>query len=267
MRPNPLIPECPWLKLGPVSTETSGSSLGTGGMNTKLIAAELATGAGVATVICHGAKPHDLLTIATATPPPPDPSEPALLGPSMDAPQDLSRPLHTLFMPKAVPLSDRKFWIAHGLLPRGDVVVDAGAHRAIARDSGGRLLAAGVIRVSGGFMAGQAVRIWASRSHPGADKTIVDGTPLDDDSPAGSIADLRSSGTLVDVPKTDGPLGRSPSLTGLGELVEVGRGLANYHASEIDRIKGLKSSQIEAVLGHIDSEHVVDGIALLQARA
>ncbi|ORY72556.1 Aspartate/glutamate/uridylate kinase, partial [Leucosporidium creatinivorum] len=49
-----------------VSTATLGSSLGTGGMETKLIAAELATAAGCATVITLGSDPSRLLSIVQA---------------------------------------------------------------------------------------------------------------------------------------------------------------------------------------------------------
>jgi len=46
-----------------VSTATLGTSLGTGGMSTKLIAAELATAAGVTTVIMHSEKVHDIFEV------------------------------------------------------------------------------------------------------------------------------------------------------------------------------------------------------------
>jgi len=46
-----------------VSTATLGTSLGTGGMSTKLIAAELATAAGVTTVIMHSEKVHDIFAV------------------------------------------------------------------------------------------------------------------------------------------------------------------------------------------------------------
>ena len=46
-----------------VSTSTLGSSLGTGGMETKLIAAEIATGAGVTTVITSSKQPSTIVDI------------------------------------------------------------------------------------------------------------------------------------------------------------------------------------------------------------
>jgi len=47
--------------------------------------------------------------------------------------------------------------------------------------------------------------------------------------------------------------------------VDVGRGLANYNWQEIERIKGLKSSEIEQVLGYSESEHVVEAISSIRA--
>lgn len=61
-------------------------------------------------------------------------------------------------------VNSRKWWIAHGLHAAGTVVVDEGAYRAIGRrESGGRLLPAGVLRVEGPFAAHQCVRIVVRR--------------------------------------------------------------------------------------------------------
>ncbi|GAA5881554.1 hypothetical protein JCM3774_002022, partial [Rhodotorula dairenensis] len=188
-----------------VSTSTLGSSLGTGGMETKLIAAELATAAGCATVITLGSMPTRILTIVqnhaartapsspllgsvasplpaaqiTERPQDEGSSTPAALPgvefaaprPAVSSPLDETRPPYTLFTPKVSPLSSRRFWILHGLTPRGTVFVDEGAYRALTRGerdgggsgNGGRLLAAGVIRVEGAFAAGQAVRVCVLR--------------------------------------------------------------------------------------------------------
>jgi glutamate 5-kinase len=50
-----------------VSTATLGTSLGTGGMSTKLIAAELATAAGVTTFVMHSGKVSDIFQIIDET--------------------------------------------------------------------------------------------------------------------------------------------------------------------------------------------------------
>lgn len=106
-----------------VSTATLGSSLGTGGMETKLIAAELATGAGVATIITHGIRPSSILDIV---------SQPSTIS---DEDYLAKTPLHTLFLPMQIPLTDRRWWVLHGLKPRGKIIIDEGAYKAIARSS------------------------------------------------------------------------------------------------------------------------------------
>lgn len=172
-------------------------------METKLIAAELATAAGCATVITLGSMPTRILTIvqnhaartvpsspmlgssaslpqqdsSTTSREPREPSPSALPGvefaatPASQTTIDESHPPYTLFTPKVAPLTSRRFWILHGLTPRGTVFVDEGAYRALTRGerdgggsgNGGRLLAAGVLRVEGAFAAGQAVRVCVLR--------------------------------------------------------------------------------------------------------
>ncbi len=51
-----------------MSTSTLGSSLGTGGMSTKLIAAELATAAGVTAVVMHAAHVSDIFGVIETQP-------------------------------------------------------------------------------------------------------------------------------------------------------------------------------------------------------
>lgn len=48
--------------------------------------------------------------------------------------------------------------------------------------------------------------------------------------------------------------------------VEFARGLVNYRAADLDRVKGLKTAQIESVLGHKPSDEVVhrDNLAVLK---
>ena len=48
--------------------------------------------------------------------------------------------------------------------------------------------------------------------------------------------------------------------------VEFARGLSNFAAGDLDRVKGLKSGQIEAALGHKPSDEVVhhDNLAVLK---
>jgi glutamate 5-kinase len=118
-----------------------GSSLGTGGMATKLIAAELAIAAGVTTVITHGAKTKNIYEIIKA-----------------DQDETLLTPLHTRFVAKNNPLIDHKWWIHYGLHTAGTIYVDDGAARAIVEEFS-NLFAAGISGVKGHFVAQQAVEV------------------------------------------------------------------------------------------------------------
>ncbi|KAL1411892.1 Glutamate 5-kinase [Vanrija albida] len=320
-----------------VSTATFGTSLGTGGMSTKIIAAELATAAGVTTVVMNATKVSDIFGIIEGGP-----------GPSREA-DDASvshlenGPLCTRFLRHQTALKDRKWWIAHGLHAAGTVVIDEGAYRAIGRrESGGRLLPAGVVRVEGPFASHQAVRIVVRRRKrfppaPLLTNPISEApTParLDDSAPTSADPELlspipgalrkahplaastsavnrspESTASQPDTPNIQPALSLSSSVASLDPLsrtgpsspamkaiserlatvsfatigatasddsaqtpapladeweeIEVGKGLAQYNSVEIDRIKGMKSSHIEQVLGYSESEHAVDSIALL----
>ncbi|KAI8999118.1 glutamate 5-kinase [Trametes punicea] len=322
-----------------VSTKTLGSNLGTGGMETKLIAAEIATAAGVMTVITSSKDPRNIFRIieynsalksgvntplsglqsgrsspephsvednltptsytredASATP------TPSVDG-SSSSPSPVSqgqRPPHTLFMPSAMPLRDLKSWTSHTLYPSGSVIIDSGAHHVLSkRESGGRLLAAGVLGVRGAFASGQAVRILIRKRHPGetSDKsegrteggsptpsrtTYPDGTTTTapntpEINPAASLSssistldplptvseELTPSTTLKPLPEEDTVvIERGVDDTTDWELEEVGRGLANYNSAQIDRVKGLRSSYIPQLLGYADSEYVVENITI-----
>jgi hypothetical protein len=86
-----------------------------------------------------------------------------------------TRPRHTLFRPSLTPLRDLKSWSKHALFPSGSVIIDAGAHRVLSRrDSGRRLLPAGVVGVVGAFASGQAVRIVVRRHSDGGSSGDTD---------------------------------------------------------------------------------------------
>ncbi|MDD2321352.1 MAG: glutamate 5-kinase [Geobacteraceae bacterium] len=112
----------------------SGSSVGTGGMATKIAAAKRAGRYGVSTLIINGRKPGTLAR--------------ALAGEEVG----------TLFLPSAESLNRRKHWIAYTLRPKGKVFVDTGALVALSRH-GKSLLPSGVARVEGDFGRGCCVRV------------------------------------------------------------------------------------------------------------
>lgn len=143
-----------------VSVASRGSALGTGGMMTKLIAADLATAAGVRTVIARGSKPENITQIIEA-------DARGVLVPESKVPAvvqsaPVAAPLHTLFTAKDNPLYDRKWWIQYGLHTAGRVHVDRGAVKAVlSKKQRSSLFAAGIIEVEGHFNAHQAIEIVA----------------------------------------------------------------------------------------------------------
>ena len=112
----------------------SKSELGTGGMSTKLQAAQMCTRAGESVWIVGG-KRHGVL-------------EDVLAGKSIG----------TLFLAQGGALTSRKRWIGLTVRPRGRFVVDAGARRAIER-GGKSLLPIGVVDVVGNFEQGDVVTV------------------------------------------------------------------------------------------------------------
>lgn len=109
------------------------SGLGTGGMSTKIQAAEIATRAGVTVVIAAGSRPENIFD--------------AVEGKSVG----------TQFMPSSTPLENRKRWI-FGAAPAGTLRIDAGAVTAL-REKGSSLLPKGITQVTGTFARGAVVRI------------------------------------------------------------------------------------------------------------
>jgi glutamate 5-kinase len=113
---------------------STGSSVGTGGMLTKLAAAKRVGRYGVPSLIVNGRKPGTLAH--------------ALAGEEVG----------TLFLPSGESLNRRKHWIAYTLRPRGRVFVDTGALVALSRH-GKSLLPSGVVRVEGDFDRGSCVLV------------------------------------------------------------------------------------------------------------
>lgn len=161
------------IRLHIVSVASRGSSLGTGGMSTKLIAADLATAAGVRTVITHGAHPQNILSIIEADDSGrliPDEQTPVVTDDNFGA---RGLPLHTLFTAKNNPLIDRKWWILHGLHTAGRVYVDEGAVKAITSELRSSLFAAGIIEVEGHFADHQAIEVYGRKIVAGEQQEIL----------------------------------------------------------------------------------------------
>src|SRR5450759_4407729 len=118
------------------------SPLGSGGMRSKVVAAEMATAAGIPTVVAGGLKPG---TIAAAA---------------------AGRAVGTRFAAREARYSSFKLWLKYAKPARGRVLVDAGAARAL-QEGGTSLLPVGVVEVTGAFAAGDAVEVLSGESAVG----------------------------------------------------------------------------------------------------
>jgi glutamate 5-kinase len=208
-------------------------------MSTKIVAARLATSAGVTTVITRSSNPGNIVKIVKHIQASRSPASLATqanaedqtpsggastagehdpMSASIISLTDLAIivPLHTRFLPSPHPVRDRYFWILHGLRPHGTIYIDAGAHKALIGRAG--LLPVGVVDVEGSFSQQEAVRICVvekKRSEPGEDGKLWE-----------------------------------------GEATEVGRALVNYASFEIKMIKGHQSSEVKGLIGYADSEYI-----------
>lgn len=160
-----------------IAGEAQGDA-GTGGMRTKIEAAEIAVRSGVTMVIADGRQPNVILDITAG------------------------KQIGTKFLPSKESLSGRKRWIAFGASPRGSIIINDGAKKMLCEE-GKSLLAAGITDVVGDFAAGDLVEVLDTQRN------------------------------------------------------QLARGFVNYSAREIQRIKGLQSSEIERVLGYKDFDEVI----------
>ena len=152
------------------------SALGTGGMRSKVVAAEMATAAGIPAVVASGLAAGTILAASAG------------------------EPVGTRFEARVGRYSSFKLWLKYAKPVRGRVLVDAGAARAL-REGGTSLLPVGIVEVSGDFDAGDAVEI----AHASA---------------------------------------------------TVGKGICNYSAPELRRVKGLKSAAVRELLPGAGEEAV-----------
>jgi len=112
----------------------AGSSIGRGGMITKILAAKRAAGSGASTVIAWGREPDALIRLTQ--------------GDSIG----------TLLVAQTQKNQARKQWMADHLQMRGAVVVDAGAAIKV-RDEGKSLLPIGMVLVEGDFSRGDVIAV------------------------------------------------------------------------------------------------------------
>jgi glutamate 5-kinase len=110
------------------------SPLGSGGMRSKVVAAEMATAAGIGTVIGSGLEPGVVVRAAAG------------------------EPVGTRCLPRSLGMSSFKLWLKYAKPSHGRLRVDGGAARAL-REGGTSLLPVGITEVEGSFDAGDAVEV------------------------------------------------------------------------------------------------------------
>ncbi|HWN73210.1 MAG TPA: glutamate 5-kinase [Solirubrobacterales bacterium] len=110
------------------------SVFGSGGMRSKVAAAEMASEAGISAVICNGTKPGTLRAAAAG------------------------EACGTRFAAGEGKTSSFKLWLKYAKSARGRLVVDAGAARVL-RERGSSLLPVGVVSVEGDFEIGDAIDV------------------------------------------------------------------------------------------------------------
>ena len=112
----------------------AGSSIGKGGMITKILAARRAAGSGASTVIAWGREPDALLRLVQG------------------------ESIGTLLVAQTQKTQARKQWMADHLQLRGAVVVDEGAASKVS-DEGKSLLPIGMVSVEGDFSRGDVIAV------------------------------------------------------------------------------------------------------------
>jgi glutamate 5-kinase len=123
------------------------SAFGSGGMRSKVAAAEMAAQSGIPVVICNGTKAGTLSDAA------------------------VGKPIGTHFAAQAAKASSFKLWLKYAKPAMGRITVDDGAARVL-RERGSSLLPVGIVAVDGDFKAGDAVEVAADGDVLG--KGVVD---------------------------------------------------------------------------------------------
>ncbi|ODV95636.1 hypothetical protein PACTADRAFT_50332 [Pachysolen tannophilus NRRL Y-2460] len=210
-----------------VNATTCGSAVGTGGMKTKIIAAELGASAGVTTVVLNSGHPENILKIVEYSEKFDDfdfdidesiTDEQFILQNELEYKRLLENdmPLHTRFLAsKHFSVKDKEFWLLHGLKSAGSIIIDPGCYKAISNVNKAGLLPVGIIAVEGSFHELECVSI--KLGFRNKDNTLNTHKPL----------------------------------------IEVGRARCNYSSTEIDKIKNSQSHDIFKILGYFESEYVV----------
>ncbi len=143
----PIAEVADFSELGGLEIGARTSAFGSGGMRSKVAAAEMASEAGTPSVICNGTRPGTLAGAAAG------------------------EAVGTRFAARPGKASSFKLWLKYAKPAQGRIAVDEGAARVL-RESGSSLLPVGIVGVEGDFKAGDAVEVTADAAVLG--KGIVD---------------------------------------------------------------------------------------------
>ena len=117
------------------------SALGSGGMRSKINAAKMVSARGGCSYIGHGKKKGILKSLFEG------------------------KPVGTFFLPRKEKMQSRKHWIAYTLRPKGFLVLDPGACRALV-EMGRSLLPSGIVETRGNFKVGAPVHCLNENGDP-----------------------------------------------------------------------------------------------------
>lgn len=262
------------------SIADAGSSVGTGGMRTKLIAADLATNAGVNTIIMKSDAPSNVKHIVdylvkypkkvlyddnkssreqsseplsldqlknhpygkggVISPPKSEEDLLSLQDAELKEIKERNVPLHTVFLAKDIDhhLKNREFWILHGLVTKGVLIIDEDAYNTLTNESGDEehVSEAYVSEVEDDEMSE------VDQDHGLLPKDVIE--------VKGSFHELECVDIKVGKRLPNGKL--DPD----APLEYVGRARCNFTSVELNRIKGLPVDRVQDVLGYDVSEYV-----------
>jgi len=276
-----------------VTSDTMGSTWGSGGMRTKIIAAKLASATGIKTALCHGKYPERVVPILeyfSGLTGAGELSEGELslldpatarglklgIGRGMDVglvtldDASVSPYKGTVFAAHEVhqAMQDQRRWLL-SLPVRGKLYVDCGAAMAVINHKSS-LMAAGIVVVEGEFYEGEAVSIYLADTEMvrREKESVCKLRRFEDQSQ--STPELRKKDN-ADSPKLNSvasgnAINEQPAQAlnfdgiseGEAERPEIARCLTNYTSEEIAQVKGLRSDQFEDVLGYVGEQEIAD---------
>ncbi|CAI4462433.1 BDN_1c_G0023990.mRNA.1.CDS.1 [Saccharomyces cerevisiae] len=177
-RPIVLVPELSEGLPGVNTSSGSGSEVGTGGMRTKLMAADLASNAGIETIVMKSDRPE--------------------YDTELEQLRRYDVPMHTKFLANdnKHKLKNREFWILHGLITKGAIIIDENSYDKLLSKDMASLTPNAVIEVRDNFHELECVDLKIGQRLPNGE--------LDISKPIQSVGRVRSNYTSLELAKIKG---------------------------------------------------------------